>query len=83
MDGVSRRRETELAGRTSGNTIVNFPGDGLAGRLVDVRITEAGPNSLQGELASPVAATALANRTLAGRDGGSGAFGGRVTCKSK
>jgi tRNA-2-methylthio-N6-dimethylallyladenosine synthase len=52
VDGASRRRETELAGRTSGNTIVNFAGSlDLVGRLVDVRITEAGPNSLRGELA--------------------------------
>jgi tRNA-2-methylthio-N6-dimethylallyladenosine synthase len=52
VDGVSRRRATELAGRTSGNTIVNFPGDpGLVGRLVDVWITEATPNSLRGEIA--------------------------------
>jgi tRNA-2-methylthio-N6-dimethylallyladenosine synthase len=51
VDGISRRRDTELAGRTSGNTIVNFPGDPeLVGRLVDVRITEASPNSLRGEL---------------------------------
>ena len=49
VDGISRRRETELAGRTSGNTIVNFPGDAAwLGRLVDVRITGAGPNSLTG-----------------------------------
>jgi tRNA-2-methylthio-N6-dimethylallyladenosine synthase len=51
VDGISRRRETELAGRTSGNTIVNFPGNPeLVGRLVDVRITEASPNSLRGVL---------------------------------
>jgi tRNA-2-methylthio-N6-dimethylallyladenosine synthase len=53
VDGISRRRETELAGRTSGNTIVNFPGDpAWLGGLVDVRITGAGPNSLKGEIAS-------------------------------
>ena len=27
VDSVSRRRETELSGRTTGNTVVNFPGD--------------------------------------------------------
>ena len=27
VDSVSRRRDTELSGRTTGNTVVNFPGD--------------------------------------------------------
>lgn len=50
-DSTSRRRDTELSGRTSGNTIVNFAGGAeLIGRLVPVRITEAAPNSLRGEL---------------------------------
>lgn len=53
VDGVSKRRDVELAGRTGGNTIVNFPGDARwLGRLVDVRITGAGPNSLKGRIAS-------------------------------
>jgi tRNA-2-methylthio-N6-dimethylallyladenosine synthase len=56
VDGVSKRRDIELAGRTSGNTIVNFPGDpGWLGHLIDVRITGAGPNSLKGEVAPPLA----------------------------
>jgi tRNA-2-methylthio-N6-dimethylallyladenosine synthase len=51
VDSVSRRREWEVAGRTSGNTVVNFPGGtDLVGRLVDLRVTEAGPNSLRGEM---------------------------------
>ena len=50
VDATSRRREWELSGRTSGNTVVNFPGDpSWVGRLVDVRITGANPNSLRGE----------------------------------
>jgi len=50
VDGISRRRDWELAGRTSGNTIVNFAGgSSLVGQLVTVRITEAGPNALRGE----------------------------------
>ncbi len=50
VDGPSRRRDWELAGRTSGNTIVNFSGPAAwRGRLVPVRITEAAPNSLRGE----------------------------------
>ena len=38
---ASRRRDWELSGRTSGNTVVNFTGDGTSiGKLVPVRITE-------------------------------------------
>jgi tRNA-2-methylthio-N6-dimethylallyladenosine synthase len=55
VDGASRRRAHELAGRTSGNTIVNFGGGAdLVGALVSVRITEATPNSLRGEPAGAV-----------------------------
>ena len=51
VDARSRRREWELSGRTSGNTIVNFEGPpDWIGRLVTVRITAANPNSLRGEL---------------------------------
>jgi tRNA-2-methylthio-N6-dimethylallyladenosine synthase len=57
VDSISRRRDIELAGRTSGNTVVNFPGaPNLIGHLVPVRITGAGPNSLRGELAQSLAA---------------------------
>jgi len=50
-DSVSRRRASEVSGRTSGNTIVNFPGGPeLIGRLLPVRVTDAGPHSLRGEL---------------------------------
>ena len=50
VDARSRRREWELSGRTSGNTIVNFSGDPTwIGRTVPVRITGANPNSLRGE----------------------------------
>jgi tRNA-2-methylthio-N6-dimethylallyladenosine synthase len=50
VDSRSRRRDSELSGRTSGNTVVNFPGDpGWLGRLVPVRIVAANPNSLKGE----------------------------------
>ena len=56
VDGVSRRHSTDLTGRTSGNTVVNFPGsEDLLGQLVRVDITRAGPNSLQGVLASGAA----------------------------
>jgi tRNA-2-methylthio-N6-dimethylallyladenosine synthase len=52
IDAASRRRESEVSGRTSGNTVVNLPGppDWL-GRMVDVTIRRAGPNSVWGEAA--------------------------------
>jgi len=54
VDSRSRRRDWELSGRTSGNTVVNFTGDGTSiGRLVPVRITGANPNSLRGEIVTP------------------------------
>jgi tRNA-2-methylthio-N6-dimethylallyladenosine synthase len=50
VDARSRRREWELSGRTSGNTVVNFAGDpAWIGTIVPVRITAANPNSLKGE----------------------------------
>ncbi len=50
IDARSRRREWELSGRTSGNTVVNLSGDpSWIGRTVAVRITHANPNSLRGE----------------------------------
>ena len=51
-EAISRRRAEELSGRTSGNTVVNFPGDAsLIGRLVPVSVTGFGPNSLKGQRA--------------------------------
>ena len=53
VDSMSRRRDWELSGRTSGNTVVNLPGDpSWVGRIVDVTITGANPNSLRGEACS-------------------------------
>ena len=50
VDATSRRRGWELSGRTSGNTVVNFPGEpSWVGDIVAVRITGANPNSLRGE----------------------------------
>jgi tRNA-2-methylthio-N6-dimethylallyladenosine synthase len=51
VERPSRRNPHDFAGRTSNNRVVNFPGSAdLIGRFVDVRITEALPNSLRGEL---------------------------------
>jgi len=50
IDARSRRREWELSGRTSGNTVVNMSGDpSWIGRTLPVLITGANPNSLRGE----------------------------------
>ena len=52
VEGTSRRRAHEVAGRTGNNRIVNFPGStDLVHRFVDVRITGRQPHSLRGELA--------------------------------
>jgi tRNA-2-methylthio-N6-dimethylallyladenosine synthase len=53
VDAVSRRRSWELSGRTSGNIVVNFPGEpALMGELVPIRIERAAPNSLWGRIAT-------------------------------
>ena len=50
IDSRSRRREWELSGRTSGNTVVNVAGTGAGiGDIIPVRITGANPNSLRGQ----------------------------------
>jgi len=50
VERPSTRDESELAGRTENNRVVNFAGDPeLIGKFVDVTITEARPNSLRGE----------------------------------
>lgn len=50
VEGTSRRGD-QLFGRTSGNRVVNFPGDrSLTGSMVRVTIREALPNSLLGEM---------------------------------
>jgi tRNA-2-methylthio-N6-dimethylallyladenosine synthase len=52
VDSVSRRRTTELSGRTSGNIVVNFAGAAAIGELLPIRIERAGPNSLWGRPAT-------------------------------
>lgn len=45
------RKHEQMAGRTENNRVVNFDGQPrLIGKFVDVRITEAQPNSLRGEI---------------------------------
>jgi tRNA-2-methylthio-N6-dimethylallyladenosine synthase len=53
IDAASRRRETELSGRTSGNVVVNLPGPSdWIGRTVSVRVERAGPHSVWGQALS-------------------------------
>jgi tRNA-2-methylthio-N6-dimethylallyladenosine synthase len=49
VDAASRRRDTELSGRTSGNVVVNLPGPAdWIGQTRAVRIERAGPHSVWG-----------------------------------
>jgi len=50
VERPSRKDAGQMAGRTENNRVVNFDGDQrLIGHFVDVTITRALPNSLQGE----------------------------------
>jgi tRNA-2-methylthio-N6-dimethylallyladenosine synthase len=49
VDAASRRRETELSGRTTTNVVVNLPGPSeWIGRTLPVRVERAGPHSVWG-----------------------------------
>jgi len=54
IDSASRRRDQEISGRTSGNTVVSLPApagteaSAWIGRTLPVRIERAGPHSLWG-----------------------------------
>src|SRR5690606_28886552 len=51
VSGPSKKDPGELQGRTENNRVVNFrAGRELVGDIVDMRITDALPNSLRGEL---------------------------------
>ena len=51
VEGLSKKDDNELAGRTDNNRIVNFVGNPrLVHQFVDVRITAALPHSLRGEI---------------------------------
>jgi tRNA-2-methylthio-N6-dimethylallyladenosine synthase len=52
VDAASRRRETELSGRTSTNVVVNLPGPASwIGTMRRVRVQRAGPHSVWGTVA--------------------------------
>jgi tRNA-2-methylthio-N6-dimethylallyladenosine synthase len=52
VTGVSKKDPGQLQGRTENNRVVNFASrdPGLVGQFVDVRVGEALPNSLRGEM---------------------------------
>lgn len=55
VEGLSKKDDSELAGRTDNNRIVNFIGGSanparLVHRFIDVRITSSLPHSLRGEI---------------------------------
>ena len=51
VDRPARKDQSQISGRTENNRVVNFDGDhALIGQFVDVKITEALPNSLRGEM---------------------------------
>jgi tRNA-2-methylthio-N6-dimethylallyladenosine synthase len=55
VERPAKKDPRQLAGRTENNRVVNFDGPAeLIGRFVEVRITEALPNSLRGEWLSAV-----------------------------
>jgi tRNA-2-methylthio-N6-dimethylallyladenosine synthase len=62
VEGTSKKSAAELMGRTENNRIVNFaadgPGEAWVGQMIDVRVTQALPHSLRGELLRQEALTA-------------------------
>jgi tRNA-2-methylthio-N6-dimethylallyladenosine synthase len=51
VDGASRRRDTELSGRTSTNVVVNLPGPASwIGQTLRVGVERAGPHSVWGQV---------------------------------
>jgi tRNA-2-methylthio-N6-dimethylallyladenosine synthase len=62
VERPARKNPAQLAGRTENNRVVNFDGPmELIGQFVDVRITEALPNSLRGEWMQPATGNRAAN----------------------
>jgi tRNA-2-methylthio-N6-dimethylallyladenosine synthase len=68
VEGPSKKNPAELMGRTECNRIVNFDGGPhaarLLGQMIDVRITEALPHSLRGEVNVGATARGSAAGTL-------------------
>ena len=55
VTGPAKKNPSELSGRTENNRVVNFAGNPeLIGQLISVKITEARPNSLRGDICQPL-----------------------------
>ena len=55
VEGPSRKDPRQLSGRTENNRVVNFAGESRwVGQFLDVKITEALPNSLRGRATNPM-----------------------------
>ena len=65
VDAASRRRDAELSGRTSGNTVVNLPGDRRRGSAGSCRCGSSGAGSEQRRGAQRAGLTAARLRRLA------------------
>jgi tRNA-2-methylthio-N6-dimethylallyladenosine synthase len=58
VDAASRRRDTELSGRTSTNIVANFPGPrDWIGRLMTIRVERAGAYSVWGNASTDPASS--------------------------
>jgi tRNA-2-methylthio-N6-dimethylallyladenosine synthase len=63
VEKPSRKDASQLSGRTANNRVVNFAGPArLIGHFVELRITEALPNSLRGEVVTVDAAASAQQR---------------------
>ena len=85
VDDKSRRRETELSGRTSQNVVVNVPGPTTwIGHTVTVRVERAGAHSVWGQVPGgrpeihPRAVSDAGGRSLTGPPADVGPLGGKV-----
>jgi tRNA-2-methylthio-N6-dimethylallyladenosine synthase len=62
VEGVSRKDENELMGRTDNNRVINFPGaKRLIGTFVEMKVTEAMHYTLRGEVVTNESVNALCN----------------------
>lgn len=69
VDGPSRKREDEWQGRGDDNRVINFPmtGSERIGDIVRVVVTDAGPHSLRGRRADPIAGLPVVGPALTTR----------------
>jgi tRNA-2-methylthio-N6-dimethylallyladenosine synthase len=67
VDAASRRRETEISGRTTQNIVVNLPGPAdWIGRTVRVRVERAGAHSVWGRPSAAYVAPRVAHERMLG-----------------